>query len=165
MRMRSAGGGCWVLPTKVGFLSKAKLILKHEMRKQFCNYASRYNIQHRCIWHSVLIRRSCIVSWSFTALQPQHGHGNTPSSPSAGVKSCLWTLSARVCGLPSFDRLSGRTLLWSPFYSTCSSISANPPQPPSARTRRPYNLLCERFFHCPAPPPLSSQGDPLTPPL
>lgn len=164
--MRSAGGGCWFLPTKVVFPPKAKIILKYKTMKHFCNYAGQYNIQHRCMWDTFLIPRSCIVSWSFTALRPQHGHGNTPSSPSVGVKSRSWTLSACVCGLPSFDRLSGQTSLWSPFYSTCSSISASPPQPPSARARGPCNLLCERFSHCPAfPHPLSSQGDPLTPPL
>lgn len=67
---------------------------------------------------------------------------------------------ARVCGLPGFDRLSGRSLLWSPFYSTCSSISASPPQPPSARARGPYNLVCERFSHCPASPSPELSGWP-----
>lgn len=121
-----------------------------------------------CIWHAFLIQWSCIVSWSFTALQSQLHHGNTQSSPSEGVESRSWTLSARVCpcvrarvcGLPGFDRLSGRSLLWSPFYSTCSSISASPPQPPSARARGPYNLVCERFSHCPASPSPELSGWP-----
>lgn len=54
-----------------------------------------------------------------------------------------------------WQALSGRSLHWSPFYSTSFSISPSTPQPPVARPPG-HNPLYERFYSCPGPPyPLS----------